>query len=206
LKKILPSPSGEMFHTILSHKDIFVSTLEEALRLGPPWLYKSLDEGVQEGRERLLPQTHPTRVVIHQASAYFNHKSLSIASARVILDGPSAAPVVNAVNTSLRLHKEIAKASSPSFLAENIRHLSSELFQEELDRFSQNSKRMVRERLSIFLHKHSEADTLSKPLIKITIQIFIASSRAFEWEPYLDQQRNTLPVGECYSHHVAVRP
>jgi len=55
---------------------------------------------------------------------------------------------------------------------------------------------MIGARLSKFLHEHSEEEGLSQSLIKITIQIFIASFCASEWKPYLDQQQITLLDGE----------
>ena len=124
------------------------------------------------------------------------NESLSAARA-MILDGTGAGPVVDVVDMILTLHKEILRASE--FLAEHITHSPYEVFQEELDHCYQNSERMVGARLSNFLHKHSEAGDLSQLLIKITIQIFIASFCASEWKHYLDQQRTKLHVGEYYT-------
>jgi hypothetical protein len=118
-----------------------------------------------------------------------NEETLS--AARAILDGTGATPVMAVIDAMLALHKEIANASD--FLAENIRHTSYELFQEELDRCYQDSQKIIGERLSKFLHDHSEAEELSQSLIKITIQIFITSFCAYEWDHYLD---TPLHVGE----------
>ena len=61
------------------------------------------------------------------------------------------------IDVMLVLHEEIANISN--FLAENIRHTSYELFQEELpvDRCYQDSEKVIGERLSKLLHDHSEA-------------------------------------------------
>ena len=125
------------------------------------------------------PQTTPTN----------NEETLS--AARAILDGTGATPVMAVIDAMLVLQKEIAHASN--FLAENLRHTSYELFQEELDRCYQDSEKIIGERLSKFLHDHSEAAELSQSLIKITIQIFITSFCAYEWDRYLD---TPLHVGE----------
>lgn len=92
------------------------------------------------------------------------------------------------------LQKEIVKISN--FVAENIKHSSHEVFQEELDRCYQDSERMIGVRLSKFLHEHSDAEELSQALIKVTIQIFIVSFCASEWKPYLDEQQTTRLGGE----------
>ena len=91
----------------------------------------------------------------------------------------------------LVLHKEIINVSN--FLTENIRRTSYELFQEELNRCYQDSEKIIGERLSKSLHDHSETVELSQSLIKITIQIFITSFCAYEWDRYLD---TPLLVGE----------
>jgi hypothetical protein len=129
------------------------------------------------------------------------HESCSVA--RTILNGVGASPVMDLVDSMLLLRKEILKVSN--FLAENIRHFSYELFQDELDRCSQDAKKMIGDRLSKFLHEHSEAEEFSQALVKITIQIYIASFCASQWKPYLDQEPTTLHVGEYYQH-AATRP
>jgi hypothetical protein len=118
------------------------------------------------------PQTTPTN----------NEESLS--AARAIVDGTGATPVMAVIDAMLVLHKEIANVSN--FLAENIRHTSYELLQEELDRCYQDSEGIIGERLSKSLHDHAEAEELSQSLIKITFQIFITSFCASEWDCYLD--------------------
>ena len=125
------------------------------------------------------PQTTPTN----------NEETLS--ASRAILDGTGATPLMAIIDAMLVLHKEIAKVSN--FLAENIRHTSYELFQEELGRCYQDSEEIIGGLLSKFLHDHSEAEELSQSLIKITIQIFITSFCAYEWDRYLD---TPLHVGE----------
>jgi len=97
------------------------------------------------------------------------------------------------IDAMLILYNEIVNVSN--FLAKNIRHTSYELFQEELDRCYQDSEKIIGERLSKFLHDHSEAEELSQSLIKITIQIFITSFCASGWDRYLD---TPLLVGEYW--------
>jgi hypothetical protein len=104
-----------------------------------------------------------------------------------------AGPVMDVVDTILSLDKEIVKVSN--LLAENIRHTSYELFQEELDCCYRDSERMVGKRLSKFLREHSEEEELIRHFIKITINIFIVSFCASEWKPYLNES-TTLHDGE----------
>ena len=114
-----------------------------------------------------------------------------LAARAMIIVGTGAAPVMAVIDMILALRKEIAKVSN--FLADNIRHASYELFQEELDHCYQNSDKIIGERLTKFLHEHSEAEELSQSLIIITIQIFITSFCACEWKHYLDTM---LDAGE----------
>ncbi|KIM36853.1 hypothetical protein M413DRAFT_31458 [Hebeloma cylindrosporum] len=113
-----------------------------------------------------------------------DNKPESLSAARAIVDGTGMTPVMAVVDAMLVLCKEIANISN--FLAQNIRHTSYELFQEELDRCYQDSEKIVGERLSKFLCEHSEAEELNHSLIKMTIQIFITSFCAFVWDRYLD--------------------
>jgi len=115
----------------------------------------------------------------------------SLLAARAIVDGSGAAPVMVVIDAVLTLRKEIAKVSN--FLAENIRHTSYELFQEEFDRCYQDLEKIIGERLSKFLHERSEKEELSETLIKMTIQLFMVSFCASEWKHYLD---TALDVGE----------
>ena len=123
--------------------------------------------------------------------AHLDEERESLLAARAILVGAGAAPVMAVIDMILALRKEIMKVSN--FLADNIRHTSYELFQEELDPCYQDSDKIIGERLTKFLHEHSEAEELNQSLIRITIQLFITSFCASEWKHYLD---TTLDVGE----------
>ena len=113
-----------------------------------------------------------------------NNEPESLSAARAILDGTGTTPLMAVIDAMLVLHKEIANISN--FLGENIRHTSYELFQEELDRCYQDSEKIIGEQLSKSLYDHSEREEFSQSLIKITIQIFITSFCASEWDRYLD--------------------
>jgi len=126
-------------------------------------------------------------------SVIFNNEHESMSAARAILKMTGAGPVMDVVDTILSLGKEIEKVCN--ILAENIRHTSYELFQEELDRCYRDSERMVGKRLSKFLREHSEEEELSQPFIKTAINIFIVSFCASEWKHFLDQP-TTLHDGE----------
>lgn len=203
LKKIVRLQSGdEMFESVLAPEVILVSTLQQE------GLYPWDDEG--QGMSSPSKPPPPLKQVITmtnkilfdnrshspgltknpQKIATDNEKEL-LSATRAILDGIGAAPMITVINRVLELRKEIDKISN--FLAENIRHTSNELFQQELDQFFQDSKRVVGTRLSKFLRKHSEEEELSKSLIEITTQICMVSFCASEWERYLNPK---LRAGE----------
>jgi len=203
LKKIVRLPSGdEMFESVLAPEVILVSTLQQE------GVYPWDDEGQEMSSPSKTPP--PLKQVItttnkilfdnrsHSSGFMKNRQTIAtdneqelFSATRAILDGIGAAPVTTVINRVLVLRKEIDKVSN--FLAENIRHTSYELFQQELDQFCQDSKGVVGTGLSDFLHKHSEAEELSESLIKITTQISMVSFCASEWEHYLDTK---LRVGE----------
>ena len=134
---------------------------------------------------------HDLGPIINALTTATDDEHNSFLAAQAIVGGIGAAPVMAVIDAILALRREITKVSN--FLAENIRHTSYELFQEELDRCYQDSEKIIGERLSKSLHERSEAQQLSKPLITMTIQIFIVSFCASEWEHYLD---TALDVGE----------
>jgi len=138
-----------------------------------------------------IPSDRPHDLGLTPATATDEERE-SLLAARAIVDGSGAAPVMAVIDAILALRREITQVSN--FLAENIRHTSYELFQEELDRCYQDSEKMLGERLLKFLHKRSEGEELSQSLIKMTIQLFMVSFCASEWKHYLDA---TLDVGEC---------
>jgi hypothetical protein len=145
--------------------------------------YKNLSE--IRGRELLGAQVFLTNLeATNNAQETLTSNEESLSAARAILDGTGATPVMAVIDAMLVLHKEIANVSN--FLAENIRHTSYELFQDELDRCYQDSEKIIGERLSKSLHDHFEGKELSQSLIKITFQIFITSFCASEWDRYLD--------------------
>ena len=154
--------------------------------------HQRLSAGRVKVDSNIIPSDRPHDLGLTPTTTTEEARESSLAT-RAIVDGSGAAPVLAVVDTILTLRKEIAKVSN--FLAENIQHTSYELFQEELDRCYQDSERMVGLQLSKLLHEHSEAQPprLSKPLITMTIQIFVVSFCVSEWEHYLD---TALDVGE----------
>lgn len=193
LKKIVRLPSGdEMFESVLAPEVILASTLQQ----------KGLYPWDDEGPEIFSPSKAPpplkqvitmTNKILFDNRSGFTKNRQTIATdnkhelllaTRAILDGIGAAPIIAVINGVLELRKEVDKISN--FLVENVRHTSYELFQQELDAFFQDSKRVIGTRLSKFLHKHSEEEELSESLIKITTQICMVSFCASEWERYLD--------------------
>jgi hypothetical protein len=110
----------------------------------------------------------------------FNKKLLE--AARAIIHEAGATPLMSVVDNILVLHGEMEKISN--ILAQDLRHSSYQLFQEELDRCHEDSVLVVGEELSNFLVKISELGDLNQFLIKITIQIFTVSFCVSQWQPY----------------------
>jgi hypothetical protein len=196
LKKIVRLPSGdEMFESVLAPEVILASTLrQEGLY---PW--DDEDQGMSSPSKTPPPlkqvitttnkilfdnRSHSSGFTKNRQTIATDNEQELLSATRAILDGTGAAPMITVINRVLGLHKEIDKTSN--LLAENVRHTSYELFQQELDVFFQDSKRAVGTRLSKFLHKHSEEEELSESLIKITTQICMVSFCVSEWGRYLD--------------------
>lgn len=174
-----------MMNEILSHShsDILTASDDEHKSLSPGQVIVDRNTIAFDRCHDLGFNNPPT--------AATNDEHEFLLAARVIVDAIGAAPVMTVISAILELCKEIAKISN--FLVENIRHTSYELFQEELDCCYQDSEKMVGLQLSKVLCEHSEAQQLSKPVITMTIQIFIISFCASEWEHYLD---NMMDVHE----------
>lgn len=144
-----------------------------------------LDSGNKRQEDTILGlQRELAQVMEKYQATPTDNEPESLSAARAILDGAGAYPVMAVVDAILVLHKEIVKVSN--FLAENIRHISYELFEEELDRCYQESQKIIGERLSKFLREHSEAEDLSQSLIKMSIQMLITSFCASEWSHFVD--------------------
>jgi len=97
----------------------------------------------------------PARLPTAAGVAQLDEERESMLAARAIVVGTGAAPVMAVIYMILALHKEIVKVSN--FLADNIRHTSYELFQDELDYSYQDSDKIIGERLTKFLHEHSDS-------------------------------------------------
>ena len=97
------------------------------------------------------------------------------------------------VDNILVLNGEMEKVSN--ILAQDLRHSSYQLFQEELDRCHEDSVLMVGKELSNFLVKNSELGDLNQFLIKVTIQIFMVAFCVSQWQPYFN--RGHASFGEC---------
>jgi hypothetical protein len=106
-----------------------------------------------------IPSDRPHDLGLTPATATDEERE-SLLAARAIVDGTGAAPVMAVIDAILTLRKEIAKVSN--FLAENIRHTSYELFQEEfgslLSRLGEDYWRTPLE----ILHERSEGEELSQ--------------------------------------------
>jgi hypothetical protein len=112
--------------------------------------------------------------------------SVLLEAARAVISEAGAAPLMNVVDKIQALHGEMEKTSD--FLAQELRHSSYEIFQEELDQCHRESELIIGEGLSQFLVDVSEIDHLNQFLIKNVIQIFMVSFCEAQWEPYFDKR------------------
>ena len=112
--------------------------------------------------------------------------SVLLEAARAVISEAGAAPLMNVVDKIQALHGEMEKTSD--FLAQELRHSSYEIFQEELDGCRRESELIIGEGLSLFLVEVSEIDHLNQFLIKNVIQIFMVSFCEAQWEPYFNKR------------------
>jgi len=122
----------------------------------------------------------------HWGSQESESDNVLLEAARAVISEAGAAPLMNVVDKIQALHGEMGKISD--FLAQELRHSSYEIFQEELDQCHRESELIIGEALSRFLMKVSEIDHLNQFLIKNVIQILMVSFCETQWEPYFDKR------------------